>query len=129
MNAKDLSYQYKNPRPGFNDWVTDTFLGTQNWANKDALFRQNEQNRFNEYMSNTSHQRGVQDMQKAGINPMIAYGQGNQSGASSPISGQASPGHYGSGIIGTTAQFATDLVTGKKQYETAEKILMSVLKR
>ncbi|UDN67695.1 DNA pilot protein [robinz microvirus RP_96] len=42
------------------------------------------QQNFNRSMSDTSYQRAVQDMQRAGLNPMLAYSQG---GASTPSSG------------------------------------------
>lgn len=57
------------------------FLG--NSAKQSAADRANQ---FSAYMSNTSYQRTIEDMKKAGINPAVAYSQG---GASTPTGQQA----------------------------------------
>lgn len=49
---------------------------------------------WQERLANTSYQRVVEDLKKAGLNPVLAYGQG---GASTPTGSQASAGGSRSG--------------------------------
>lgn len=59
---------------------------------------------FQREMSNTAWQRGVADMRKAGINPMLAFSQG---GASAPMGSMAPTPGFGS-TIGQTVNSALD---------------------
>lgn len=58
-------------------------------ANVAAAERAYAAQQFSEYMSNTAYQRTMEDMKKAGLNPILAYQQG---GASTP-QGVAAPVH------------------------------------
>lgn len=113
-------FQYKDnivSNPSFGTMLGDFFLGTQNAQNQATSQMLNYQNQFNEFMqdkanafnkemSSTAYQRAMADMQKAGINPLIAFNQG-AAPASSPSSAQASSAQasaagakFGNGIIG-----------------------------
>jgi len=76
---------------------------SQNSANDANIKLAREQMAFQKDMSNTAYQRGIADMKKAGINPMLAFSQG---GASSPVGSQArvEPVQVGRGLSEATAK-------------------------
>jgi len=66
-----------------------------------------EQMAFQEEMSSSAYQRGVQDMKKAGLNPMLAYSQG---GASTPM-GSMPQVKNPVEAAGNTGQAAASIIT------------------
>lgn len=80
----------------------------------------NRENRdWMERMSNTSYQRGTQDMLDAGLNPMLAYSQG---GASTPNNSAATvrPVDAGAKAIGDAAQRAVAVAANSAQVQKTE---------
>lgn len=78
------------------DWA-----GEQTALARDFNLNEATKNRgFQEWMSNTSYQRAVTDLKLAGLNPMLAYGQG---GASSPAGSMATSPVGSSGAAGSAS--------------------------
>ena len=81
--------------PGSAQLSAGQIAGNAFGLNNDVQYANNAQlmntaNAFNNYMANTAYQRTVADMEKAGINPTIAFGLGKGQLDSSPNSATAS---------------------------------------
>lgn len=77
-STSSLSSFLRNPN------LVDSVSRDRLWSEQQAL----QQMSFQAYMSNTAYQRAVEDMKKAGLNPMLLY-QGSTPVASTPSGAMA----------------------------------------
>lgn len=84
------------------------------------------QMQFQERMANSSYQRGMADMEKAGLNPMLAYSQG---GASVPAGAMASyPVGAGAAESASTASLVSSAAQAYQTSKQSDQIDANVAK-
>lgn len=69
-------------------WASNEGLESRSWSAEQAA----KQMDFQKEMANTQWQRGVQDMQAAGLNPMLAYSRGGNAAPSGAMGATSIPG-------------------------------------
>lgn len=88
----------------------DEYSKNVNATNAANIGMAREQMAFQERMSSTAYQRSVQDMQKAGINPMTAAGGGGASTPSGAMPTVQNPGAAGPQMVQMAVSNAKDML-------------------
>lgn len=92
----------------------------QERANKQNIALAQKQMDFQERMSSTAYQRSMEDMRKAGLNPILAYAQG---GASSPAGASAQMQNAMQASVGSALEskrVKADLMRSKADVDVAK---------
>lgn len=88
------------------------------WANRQRQKEAQKDRNFQEKMSSTSWQRGLADMQAAGVNPALAYAKG----------GASSPGGAMAGVENITEGAVSSGLHAKRLQEEVKLIRMQTVK-
>lgn len=104
---------------GADIWSANKYASGQQEANERSIQSAREQMHFQERMSSTSHQREVEDLRAAGLNPVLSA----NSGASTPVGSSATAENAAPdtrGIVPKGVDSAVNLMHMKKEFEKAD---------
>lgn len=106
------AYQASDPWAGIGDYMSaiQASQWQTNWFNAEEAAKNRD---WQEYMSNTAHQREMRDLEAAGLNPILAARQG----ASTPSGSAAS----GEGAAGAIAGLLGQMISAQSAQAVAER--------